>query len=49
VLACRHALPIMREQGSGSIINVSSASAYLTSHPTMAYPASKAAMITFTR
>ncbi|MGY9055298.1 MAG: SDR family NAD(P)-dependent oxidoreductase, partial [Alphaproteobacteria bacterium] len=49
VLACRHALPIMREQGSGSIINVSSASAYWTSHPTMAYPASKAAMITFTR
>ena len=49
ILACRHALPIMREQGTGSIINVSSASAYWTSHPTIAYPASKAAMITLTR
>lgn len=49
VLACRHALPIMRAQGGGSIINVSSASAYWTGHPTIAYPASKAAMITFTR
>lgn len=49
ILACRQALPIMRNQGSGSIINVSSASAYWTGHPTIAYPASKAAMITFTR
>ena len=49
ILACRHALPIMRAQGAGSIINVSSASAYWTAHPTIAYPASKAAMITFTR
>ena len=49
ILACRHALPIMRAQQSGSIINVSSASAYWTAHPTIAYPASKAAMITFTR
>lgn len=49
ILACRHALPIMRAQQTGSIINVSSASAYWTAHPTIAYPASKAAMITFTR
>lgn len=49
ILACRHALPIMRAQGSGSIINISSASAYWTGHPTVTYPASKAAMITFTR
>ena len=49
IVACRHALPIMRSQGGGSIINVSSASAYWTGHPTIAYPASKAAMITFTR
>jgi NAD(P)-dependent dehydrogenase (short-subunit alcohol dehydrogenase family) len=49
ILACRHALPIMRAQQTGSIINVSSASAYWTAHPTIAYPASKAALITFTR
>jgi NAD(P)-dependent dehydrogenase (short-subunit alcohol dehydrogenase family) len=49
VLACRHALPMMRAQRSGAIINISSASAYWTAHPTIAYPASKAAMITFTR
>ncbi len=49
VLACRHALPVMREQGSGSIINISSASAYWTAHPTVTYPASKMAMVTFTR
>ena len=49
ILACRLALPIMRDQGGGAIINISSASAYWTAHPTIAYPASKAAMITFTR
>lgn len=49
ILACRLALPIMREQGGGAIVNVSSASAYWTGHPTIAYPASKAAMVTYTR
>jgi NAD(P)-dependent dehydrogenase (short-subunit alcohol dehydrogenase family) len=49
ILATRNALPVMRAQGVGSIINVSSASAYWTGHPTISYPASKAAMITFTR
>lgn len=49
ILACRHALPAMRAQGAGAIVNVSSASAYWTGHPTIAYPASKAAMVTFTR
>lgn len=49
ILACRHALPIMRAQMSGAIVNISSASAYWTGHPTIAYPASKAAMVTFTR
>jgi NAD(P)-dependent dehydrogenase (short-subunit alcohol dehydrogenase family) len=49
ILACRHALPIMRAQGAGSIINISSASAYWTGHPTVTYPASKLAMVGFTR
>ena len=39
----------MREQGSGSIINISSASAHWTGHPTVTYPASKMGMVTFTR
>ena len=47
--ACKHVLPIMQTQLSGAIINVSSASAYWTSHPTVLYTASKAAMVTFTR
>lgn len=49
ILACRHAIPIMADQGGGAIVNVSSASAYWTGHPTIAYPASKAAMVTYTR
>jgi NAD(P)-dependent dehydrogenase (short-subunit alcohol dehydrogenase family) len=38
MLACKHALPIMRAQ-----------SAYWTGHPTVIYPASKMAMVSFTR
>ena len=49
MLACKHALPIMRAQKSGAIVNISSASAYWTGHPTVLYPASKMAMVSFTR
>ncbi len=49
MLACKHALPIMRAQKSGAIVNISSASAYWTAHPTVLYPASKMAMASFTR
>ena len=49
MLACKHALPIMRDQKSGAIVNISSASAYWTGHPTVLYPASKMAMVSFTR
>ncbi len=41
--ACKHVLPIMREQRSGAIVNVSSATAVGLS-PFVAYKASKAAM-----
>ena len=47
--ACIHVLPIMQTQNSGAIVNVSSASAYWTAHPTVLYTASKAAMVTLTR
>lgn len=49
MLACKHVVPIMRDQGNGAIVNISSASAYWTGHPTVLYPASKMAMISFTR
>ncbi len=49
MLSCKHVLPVMRDQGGGAIVNISSASAYWTAHPTVLYPASKMAMISFTR
>ncbi|NKB59891.1 MAG: SDR family oxidoreductase [Alphaproteobacteria bacterium] len=49
MLACKHVLPIMREQNGGTIVNISSASSYWTGHPTVLYPASKMAMVSFTR
>lgn len=48
VLACKHALPIMREQQSGSIINISSLAA-IENYPWVAYKASKSAMIAYTQ
>jgi NAD(P)-dependent dehydrogenase (short-subunit alcohol dehydrogenase family) len=42
-LACKHVLPIMKEQGSGVVINVSSI-ASICSTPLMAYKTSKAAV-----
>lgn len=49
MLTCKHVLPAMRAQNGGAIVNISSASAYWTGHPTVLYPASKMAMISFTR
>ncbi|MBT6274023.1 MAG: SDR family oxidoreductase [Chromatiales bacterium] len=47
VMACKHAIPIMREQGSGAIVNISSMAA-LENYPWVAYKASKSGMIAFT-
>ena len=47
ILAAKYAIPIMREQKSGAIINISSMAA-ITVYPYVAYKATKAAMIAFT-
>ena len=47
VLACKYAVPIMREQRSGSIINISSM-AVLDRYPWVSYKVSKSGMIAFT-
>jgi NAD(P)-dependent dehydrogenase (short-subunit alcohol dehydrogenase family) len=48
-LTCKYALPIMENQGSGSIINISSINAIAITVPDVAYSASKAGVIAFTR
>ena len=48
VMACKHALPHMRRQGSGAIVNISSIAA-VENYPWVAYKASKAAIVAFTR
>jgi NAD(P)-dependent dehydrogenase (short-subunit alcohol dehydrogenase family) len=48
VMAAKHAVPIMREQKSGVIINISSVAAY-ENYPYVAYKATKAAMVAFTQ
>lgn len=49
VMAAKHAVPIMREQGGGVILNVSSISAIETTHGLVSYRTSKAALIAFTQ
>jgi NAD(P)-dependent dehydrogenase (short-subunit alcohol dehydrogenase family) len=48
IMACKHAIPIMREQRAGAIVNISSVAAYENTYPLVAYKATKAAMIAFT-
>ena len=47
ILAAKHVIPIMRQQKSGAIINISSMAA-ITTYPYVAYTATKSAMIAFT-
>ena len=47
VLTCKHALPGMRAQGSGAIINISSLAAWSV-YPLVAYKTTKAAVIALT-
>jgi NAD(P)-dependent dehydrogenase (short-subunit alcohol dehydrogenase family) len=48
IMACKHVIPIMREQRAGAIIMISSLAA-LEKYPFVAYKATKAAMIAFTK
>ncbi len=48
IMACKHVIPVMREQQSGAIINISSIAAW-AEYPFVAYKATKAAMIAFTQ
>lgn len=47
IMACKHVVPVMRAQQSGSIINISSLAA-IEKNPMVTYKASKAAMVAFT-
>jgi NAD(P)-dependent dehydrogenase (short-subunit alcohol dehydrogenase family) len=48
IMACKQVLPVMRQQKSGVIINISSIAAW-ASYPLVTYKATKAAMIAFTQ
>lgn len=48
VMACKHVIPVMREQKSGVILMISSLAA-IEKYPYVAYKASKSAMVAFTK
>ena len=48
VMAVKHVLPIMRAQGSGVVLAISSVAAWSASYPMVAYKTSKAGMVAFT-
>ncbi|KIM99096.1 hypothetical protein OIDMADRAFT_104937 [Oidiodendron maius Zn] len=49
VLMCRHVIPVMRKNGRGAIVNLSSVSGLLGGNPSLLYPTSKGAIIQMTR
>ena len=48
VLTCKHAIPVMRRQGGGAIVNISSVAA-VAAYPYVAYKTTKAAVIALTQ
>lgn len=49
MLMARHAIPEMRKNGRGSIVNLSSVSGLLGGNPSLLYPTTKGAIIQMTR
>jgi NAD(P)-dependent dehydrogenase (short-subunit alcohol dehydrogenase family) len=49
IMACKHAIPIMRRQGSGAIVNISSVAAWENTYPLVTYKVTKAGMVAFTQ
>jgi NAD(P)-dependent dehydrogenase (short-subunit alcohol dehydrogenase family) len=49
IMACKHAVPIMRRQGSGAIVNISSVAAWENTYPLVTYKVTKAGMVAFTQ
>ncbi len=49
MLMARHAIPHMRRQGQGAIVNVASVAGLIGGHPHLLYPTSKGAVINMTR
>ena len=48
-LVCKHVLPIMREQGGGSIVNIASTAALTANNNNSPYGAAKGAIVSFSR
>jgi NAD(P)-dependent dehydrogenase (short-subunit alcohol dehydrogenase family) len=48
-LVCKHALPLLRQRGGGSIVNVASVAAFVAQRNNAPYGAAKAAIAGFTR
>jgi NAD(P)-dependent dehydrogenase (short-subunit alcohol dehydrogenase family) len=49
MLCCKHSLPLMREQGSGAIVNFGSTASVMGDVGMIAYSTTKAALLGFTR
>jgi 3-oxoacyl-[acyl-carrier protein] reductase len=48
-LVCKHVLPLMREQGGGSIVNIASTAALTANNHNSPYGAAKGAIVSFSR
>ena len=49
MLMAKYAIPEMRKQGAGAIVNIASVAGLLGGHPSLLYPTSKGAVVNMTR